>query len=212
MSDEHLRELERRWRESDADEDQAALLSEWVRTGDLSQDRLRLASYCGHRGATLALGKEAPARPADLADWVSDFGCWGSEVGVRVAIALARLGLPLWTQSETLGTLQAILSASRAWLADPTPARRAEAATFADEQGDLPFTPSLGANAPGPVAAALAVLAAAQEIRDSPSSESSLYTASPAKKLAGLLGEATVRQALKTEVGDWALARAPRST
>ena len=58
MSDERLRELERRWRETQAVGDQAAYLLERVRVGDLSQERLELAAYCGHEGAREALGEE----------------------------------------------------------------------------------------------------------------------------------------------------------
>ena len=54
MSDQRLRELERRWRETGSVEDEAAYLRERVRVGDLTQERLELAAYCGHEGATRA--------------------------------------------------------------------------------------------------------------------------------------------------------------
>ena len=40
MSDEHLRELERRWKETASVEDEAAFLREQVRVGDLSPQGL----------------------------------------------------------------------------------------------------------------------------------------------------------------------------
>ena len=43
MSDAKLRELERRWKESGAVEDEAAYLLERVRVGDLTRERLELA-------------------------------------------------------------------------------------------------------------------------------------------------------------------------
>jgi hypothetical protein len=63
MSDERLRMLERRWKETGAVEDEAAYLQERLRTGDLARDKLELAAYLGYPGARAALGGEAP--PAD---------------------------------------------------------------------------------------------------------------------------------------------------
>jgi len=56
MSDERLRELERRWKETASPSDEAAYLSERVRVGDLAVSNLELAANLGHRGAGLALG------------------------------------------------------------------------------------------------------------------------------------------------------------
>lgn len=54
VSDQRLRELERKWRESGSVEDEAAYLRERVRVGDLTQERLELAAHCGHEGARSA--------------------------------------------------------------------------------------------------------------------------------------------------------------
>lgn len=54
MSDEKLRELERRWKETGAVEDEAAYLLERVRAGELTQERLELAARMGNRGAMFA--------------------------------------------------------------------------------------------------------------------------------------------------------------
>ena len=56
VSDQRLRELERKWRETGSVEDEAAYLRERVRVGDLTQERLELAAYCGHEGAGRATG------------------------------------------------------------------------------------------------------------------------------------------------------------
>ena len=56
MADDRLRELERRWKESGAVDDEAAWLLERVRVGGLEAERLQLAAYCGHAGARVALG------------------------------------------------------------------------------------------------------------------------------------------------------------
>lgn len=45
MSDTTLRELERIWKETGTVEDEAAYFTQRVRAGDLSADRIRLATY-----------------------------------------------------------------------------------------------------------------------------------------------------------------------
>jgi hypothetical protein len=55
MSDERLREAERRWKESGSVEEEARYLLERVRVGDLTRDRLEFAAYLGHVGAVQAL-------------------------------------------------------------------------------------------------------------------------------------------------------------
>ena len=57
MSDERLRELERRWKETRAVQDEAACLSERVRSGNLDRERLRLAAYLGNEASREALGE-----------------------------------------------------------------------------------------------------------------------------------------------------------
>ncbi len=59
MSDEKLRELERRFKETGSVEDEAAWLKERVRVGDLTQERLELAAYCGHEGAKLLTQRQS---------------------------------------------------------------------------------------------------------------------------------------------------------
>lgn len=54
MSDERLRELERRWKETGAAEDETAFLLERVRTGDLAAERVALAAGLGHRASEAA--------------------------------------------------------------------------------------------------------------------------------------------------------------
>lgn len=56
MSDDRLRELERRWRSSGADSDEAAWLSERIRTGALSHERVRAAAILQHPAALLVIG------------------------------------------------------------------------------------------------------------------------------------------------------------
>ena len=62
-----MRELERRWGETGASEDEAELLRERVRAGSLEPARLELAALLAHPGAVLACGlapMELPPVPA----------------------------------------------------------------------------------------------------------------------------------------------------
>lgn len=96
MSDQRLRELERRWRETGVASDEATLLRERVRVGDLDEDRLRLAAYCGSQGAIEALEGRALTPP--LSDWPGQLSQWGEEVCLRALLGLLR---PLLTSEAT---------------------------------------------------------------------------------------------------------------
>jgi hypothetical protein len=94
MSDERLREAERRWRETGAVEDEARFLIEQVRLGELTTPRLRLAAYCDHDGAREALA-EAARRPGPPQLWIYGLEEWGPQVVARAAVAAAYSVLPL---------------------------------------------------------------------------------------------------------------------
>lgn len=88
MSDARLRELERRWRETRAVEDEAAYLLGRVRVGDLPNERLRLAAYLGHDGARHSIRPvEVPLEPSA---WVEAVCALSDEIAVRVALAASR--------------------------------------------------------------------------------------------------------------------------
>ena len=93
VSDEKLRELERRWRETGAVEDEAAFLLERVRAGELTQERLELAAYCGHAGARRAVAapKDPPQALGQLLEDVE--ASWGQRVAVGVAVAATQAAL-----------------------------------------------------------------------------------------------------------------------
>ena len=57
MSDQHLRELERRWQETGALEDEVALFVERVRVGELTERWLWIAAHFGSDAASVAIGK-----------------------------------------------------------------------------------------------------------------------------------------------------------
>lgn len=56
MTDSPLRELERRFRATGSDEDEAAWLRARLQAGSLTPSNLELASYCGHQAALIAFG------------------------------------------------------------------------------------------------------------------------------------------------------------
>lgn len=63
MSDERLRDLERRWKETGDPQHGAALLRERVRVGDLDEGRLRLAARLGDPPALAVSGTELAGPP-----------------------------------------------------------------------------------------------------------------------------------------------------
>ncbi len=79
MSDERLRELEKRLRTSGSVEDEAALLRARVQAGDLSQEQVELAAFVDHKPARLALGTGAPTAPWDIRGWIDGLQAWGAD-------------------------------------------------------------------------------------------------------------------------------------
>lgn len=86
MTDSQLRELERRWRETGAVEDEARYLLERVRAGDLEQEKLELAAYCGHEGARAGLGGSRE-QPTDVAAFLSAISKWNRSAWIAAAKA-----------------------------------------------------------------------------------------------------------------------------
>ncbi|MEZ6188783.1 MAG: hypothetical protein R3F62_27745 [Planctomycetota bacterium] len=99
MSDETLRELERRWQATGAVEDEASYLLELVRVGALPQERLELASYCGRASAQRALGASG-IPPVGEREWLLGLARFGALTCVRLAVLTARRHLPAWTREQ----------------------------------------------------------------------------------------------------------------
>lgn len=93
MTDARLRELERRWRESGTDADEAAYLRERARAGALPPERLAAAAACGHAAACLALGAEPSALRGLLVELVARPGP-GRELALRAVVAASRVASP----------------------------------------------------------------------------------------------------------------------
>lgn len=100
MTDQRIRDLERRWKESGTQEDEAALLRARIQAGQIGEERLRLAARCGSRAAASVSPEEA----ADLSDWT-----WveaeDQETQVRLAIALSGL-VRIRNRTRLLGHLE----------------------------------------------------------------------------------------------------------
>lgn len=112
MSDVRIRALEREAVHSPIA--RASLLTERVRAGTLSQERLELAAYAGDVDARAATGTLCPGGPdgghtgfcdercgvhSDLAGWVQGLSRWGPEAIDRAAAAASRVALPWWWEN-----------------------------------------------------------------------------------------------------------------
>lgn len=101
MSDEQARSARRRWLSSGSPEDGARYLLERMRSGGLTEERLRIAALGGSASAQQALGPVAPRIPDDLK-------------GVLVAIAFVSSGaaimFAIWVVEEILGRVRSEVS------------------------------------------------------------------------------------------------------
>ena len=145
MSDEKLRELERRWKESGAVEDEAAFLVALVRSGELSPSSLLLAAVLGSEAAAEAAEASLLSEPAgDLRERVVLAALETDsprEALLRIALGIATYELA-WSNSQRyirthhkpeLKAAAAAMAAARAWLNSPSSpgAQRAEEASGA---------------------------------------------------------------------------------
>lgn len=142
MSDEHLRDLERRWLETSALADHAAYFQERVRCGDLGAERLRLAAFLGSALGIAVSGKE-PAPPpvetdVDLESWVEALAAYGVPALGRVAVAAADYSARQVSSSGM--PLQAVLAAEEQLLC-PCEGHAAEALRHAAAAAEIPDAP-----------------------------------------------------------------------
>lgn len=126
MTDEHLRDAERRWRESGDADAQGTFLLALVRAGELPGERVRLAAYCGHAGAIAALGPtEVPPAPREWAAGLMDYP---REASVAALLRLARDRLSAWQQARPNDDRPALaIEAAQRWLQAPAPDAASEA-------------------------------------------------------------------------------------
>lgn len=119
MSDSDLRNLEHQAAAGDL-EAAARALAERVRTGDLAESRLRMAAYLSHAPALSATESSPP--PTDLPTWCQGLVGWEREALVRVAIAAARVVVPVY-QAQQPGDprVEQLTRAAEDRLLDPSP-------------------------------------------------------------------------------------------
>lgn len=128
MSDKTERELERRWRASGDDADEARVLTARLRAGRLDPDRVVLAAGLEHPPAVQALieAKESAPLPARLYA-APDLHRALQKVGPEAAVRVSLLCLTL--VRSTLGARQderveAVAAGLAAWLRTPGPSTR----------------------------------------------------------------------------------------
>lgn len=138
MSDARLRDLERRWRETGAAQDEAAYLNERVRTGEMDARMLTLASYCSYPAAVMAVC----VRPPDTTEeFIYSLDQWGIAAIGRAAVSMAtfshdcalRFRLPQPANEDQCGGVPdsallraALMNAARQIISPDTPNNRSE--------------------------------------------------------------------------------------
>jgi hypothetical protein len=123
MSDTKLRDLERRWKETGTEDDEAAYLLERLRVGDLTRERLELAVCLGYQPAIRALNV-TPAHPLRVsrdAHWGHAFRDWpdaASRIGAALASAAAASVSAL--PPDTVAAVASVSIAIDEWVLAPT--------------------------------------------------------------------------------------------
>ena len=136
MADERLRDLERRAAQTGAIEDQARLLLERVRVGNLDREMLYLAAHCGHPAAQAAT-KTTTMPMWQFKEWLNMFQQWDKEVCIRAALALRHEIITTFYRSfpdETI--LGATIQAVRAWVIYSYARDQSEVTEIADQASD----------------------------------------------------------------------------
>lgn len=101
VSDERLRTLEARWKQSGLVEDEAAWLLERTRCGDLSPERLELASGLGDPASRLALNHERSYQPPERGAFLRWACTLEPTTRIRVVLASARSLLARSGETDT---------------------------------------------------------------------------------------------------------------
>ena len=151
MSDERLRQLERRWLETGTVQDETAFLLERVRVGDLAPNRLELAAHCGLPAARLALNLTVATLGRDVQGWLSGLRTHEKVVLVLAAVCLAKEGQPDFERIYPGdGAYENAVRAACAWVQCPCDRHRSEAEAAATAAAEGPLAKS------GPISPAAA--------------------------------------------------------
>lgn len=138
MSDDEVRELERRWRASGSDADEAAWLVARLRAGTLEPAQVELLARLGDRAAVLATGVPAAPRPTTvngLETWLREaLVPGGLQALVRGALVVLRdfcreLDRDAYDggRRRIVSTLRPAIEASEEWCGCPCPSHADEA-------------------------------------------------------------------------------------
>jgi hypothetical protein len=100
VSDERLRQLERRFKETGSAVDEARWLAERLSVGELTEERLALAAHAGSEAARIALADAAPTPEDDVELWCQAFERFGFSVCFRAALGM--LDPPLLAASASV--------------------------------------------------------------------------------------------------------------
>lgn len=95
MSDQRLRDLERRWKSSGAIDDEAAYLLELQRAGEIQKAKLNLLASCGFAPALIVT--QSQCDDAQLPNIIAGFD---SKALIRTAFSFAELPLQRWESSR----------------------------------------------------------------------------------------------------------------
>ena len=121
MSDSKLRELERRWRETQSVEDEAAYLRERVRVGDLTQERLELAARTGLPAAETVTGLKRIDRTSE---WLHAIGSSSREAAIAAAWGAIQPVVTLLAKSPAFDSAAKFSEVISRWLQTPSAATR----------------------------------------------------------------------------------------
>lgn len=211
MGDARLRSLERRWRETGAEEDEVALLAERLRVGHLDPARARLAALLGCARAGRALGHAAPE--TSLEALATRLGADGAVTLGRAVVAAARAVSGRWggdgAPPDAPARFGRALAAAEAWVVCPCDAH--EDAAVREGRAAIPLA-GLGVLADDP--AGRAPWALAGELACSAAELPSLYddddpagfvTLSGLEEACALVDPTTLRRALRDDLVPWLL-------
>lgn len=121
MSDEALREHERRFRALGRVEDEAAWLRARVQVGDLSEQQVRLAAHVGHQAAAIVFGPESKEGPEALDRWLRQLSVhWDQEASVRAALAATAVTTAEFRASAFVAEAEAV---AERWVLGPVDVR-----------------------------------------------------------------------------------------
>lgn len=90
--DVQVRDLQRRWQQTNDPRDEASYLRERCRTGNLTLDAIQIASYAGYPAAYLVdhrIYPDATAPSQEIPHWILGLQRWGKEVLVEAARSAA---------------------------------------------------------------------------------------------------------------------------